>query len=74
MTRTDVQTRGCPEDRCFQVVLFNIFINDVEDRVHRKAGTFLASSFNTKMPSNRDNHLLSINQTNMVEGFEPTST
>lgn len=60
--REDVQKTGASKWSYY-------FITDVEDRVHRKAGTFLASSFNTKMPSNRDNHLLSINQTNMVKAL-----
>lgn len=55
-----------------KVVLFNIFINDVEERIGEKPSKCGLSSSSYKMSSNRDNHPFSIHLTNMVECFSPT--
>lgn len=53
-----------------KVVLFNIFINDVEDGMQRQEDkTVEKASLVTQMPSNRDNHPFRINLTNTVECF-----
>lgn len=63
-TADKMYKRGCPEDRCFQVVLFNHFISDDEDRVLGNDTRLWLFYYLTW-----DNHLLSINQTNMVKAF-----